>query len=317
MLQIEAEGDFIMSEAKAVDPGVCLGFGGTNARMAVCAEGDVIDFESIPTPTEPAPFFEWMARKVLDAADSGNSWVVAGFPGPVSPDGRLIGPFENVSGMAKEQYDLRAQLTTADSEVEKILEQGFILLPVNDGTLAAQAAASRIGEHKYEKTGALIFGTGVGAGVVVKDARYTNLHRADTTNPLEIGHLLLGAYPNDTFETRYSGPAMERLYGSKPEDLPTEHPAWIAEGIAVGRLVTTLGLMNRVELVVPTGGIGIGASDKHGPWLKKFLEDYARSGNGPQRAFTPKVVLVPPSDCDVFEMYGAEGVMRDHLTQPE
>jgi predicted NBD/HSP70 family sugar kinase len=301
-----------MSEV-AIDPGVCLGFGGTNARMASCADGDVLGFESMTTPTEPDQFFNWMARSLLDASHAGSSWLVAGFPGPVSPDGQTVGPFANVSGMREEQYDLRAQLAAADSEVENVLDQGFVLLAVNDGTLAAQAAAYRIGNHQYGKTGALIFGTGVGAGVVEKDPNHTNVHRVDTKNPYEIGHLLLSGDPADRFEDRYSGPGLEKRFKFKPEDLPATHPAWIEEGVAIGRLAMTLGLMSGVELVVPTGGIGAGASNKYGPHLERFLETYSSVGNGPQKAFIPQVLLVPPSDTEAFEMYGAEGVMREHL----
>jgi predicted NBD/HSP70 family sugar kinase len=305
-----------MSEL-AIDPGVCVAFGGTNARMAGCEGGEIVGFDSVPTPTEPAPFFSWMARSLLDAAHEGSSWMVAGFPGPVSADGRTVGPLVNVAGMKEEEYNLREQLVAADSEVARVLEQGFVLLPVNDGTLAAQAAAYRVGEHRYAKTGALIFGTGVGAGVVKKDPDYVDVHRVDNENPYEIGHLLLSGDPVDRFEDRYSGPGLEKRYKVKAEDLPVKHPAWIEEGVAVGRLAMTLGLMTGVDLVVPTGGVGIGASHKHGPHLQQFLEQYAAFGNGPQKAYIPEVVIVPSHECNTFEMYGAEGVMRDYMTNGE
>lgn len=296
-----------------IERGVCLGFGGSNARVATCADSDIYGFEAVETPSEPNLFFSWMARNLLNASHKGNGWLVAGFPGLVSPDGKLVGPLNNVSGMREEQYNLREQLVAADTEVERVIDQGFILLPVNDGTLAAQAAASRIGEHQYDKTGALIIGTGVGAGVVKRDANYLNVHRTDNSNPYEIGHIVLSGDPLDRAEDNFSGPGMEARYGACPKDLPPDHPAWEREGEAIGRLATLLGIMNGVDLVVPTGGVGIGGSTSYSPHLTRFMENYKRFGNGAQKMYTPEIKLVSPAECDEFEMYGAEGAIRDHL----
>lgn len=297
-----------------LEAGVCIGFGGTNARLATCEGGDLINFNSVRTPTDPDEFFNWMARGLLEASHDGKEWLVAGFPGPVSPDGVHVGPLTNVSGMREERYDLREQLSAADPEVGRVLDQGFTLLAVNDGTLAAHAAASRVGEHQYGKTGALIVGTGIGAGAVEKDPDYATVHRVDTKNPLEIGHLLLVADPTDTFEARYSGPGMKQRYGRSPEDIPATYVVWEEEGDAIGRLALTLGLMNGVELVVPTGGVGAGASDKLKSHLERFALTVQESGNGPQKLFMPEIKLVPPDEATEFEMYGGEGVMREHLT---
>jgi predicted NBD/HSP70 family sugar kinase len=298
-----------------VEAGVCIGFGGTQARIASCAEGDIANFHSIDTPDSPKQFFQWMARGLLDSAHRGNSWLVAGFPGPVSPDGQIVGPMANVDGMTNVEYDLVAQLNAADPEVGRTIEQGFVLRAVNDGTLAAHAAASRIGKHQYGVTGALIFGTGVGAGIVQKDPAYANVHRVDTSNPLEFGHWMVDFDPAETYETRYSGPGLTRRSdGLSPKEIPTGHPVWTEQGMVVAKLATLLGLMNDVKLVVPTGGVGGGASDKYHLDLNSFLKSYKQVGNAPQIKFLPEVKLMPPDECDRFEMYGAEGVMLDHVT---
>ena len=109
----------------AVEPGAGIGFGGTNARIAACEGGDITGFELVVTPTEPGEFFDWMARKLLDASHDGSQWLVAGFPGPVSPDGNGVGPLTNVSGMREERYDLRKQLADADPEVGARVGSGF------------------------------------------------------------------------------------------------------------------------------------------------------------------------------------------------
>ena len=126
-----------------VESGVCLGFGGTNARRAVCEDGDVRGFTSVETPPKPREFFSWMARQVLQAGHDGHKWLVAGYPGPVTPDGRLVGPLANVSGMDKKQYNLNEELSAADAAAGRLLDEGFILVGVNDGNLAAHAAAAR------------------------------------------------------------------------------------------------------------------------------------------------------------------------------
>jgi predicted NBD/HSP70 family sugar kinase len=302
-----------MVKVTSVESGVCLGFGGTNARRAVCENGDIRSFTSIETPARSREFFGWMARQVLRAGNDGHSWMVAGYPGPVTEDGKLIGPLANVPGMSQKQYDLREELVAADTAVDRLLGDGFMLIGVNDGTLAAHAAASKVGDNKYAKTGALILGTGVGSGVVEKNKAYSNVHHVDKSNPLEIGHLPLSADPFDTFEARYAGPAMARTYDMDPRDMPADHPAWQAVGVAAGRMATTMGLMNGVELVVPTGGVGAGASDKYGPHLERFMATYREYGNGPQKLFAPEVAFVDPSMSQEFEMFGAEGVVRDYL----
>lgn len=298
-----------------LESGVCLGFGGTNARMAVCEGGDISGFISIETPTQPKEFFDWMARRLLDAADNGREWLVAGFPGPVSPDGQVVGPMANVSGMSNQQYSLRTELQNAEPEVERVLDHGFRLVAVNDGTLNAQSAAARVGNHMYNRTGALILGTGVGAGVVDKDPGYARVYRADTKNPYEIGHLILSGDPFDRFEDRFSGPGLTKRYNQDPRDIPAGHPAWQEVGVAVGRLAMIMGLMNGVELVVPCSGVGAGASDKYKASLEDFMIRYRTYGNGAQKLFAPDIKTVDPKEAQVFEMFGAEGVMRDHLTK--
>lgn len=297
------------------EAGVVLGFGGTNARVGVCFDGDVEGFTSVSTPENPRQFFGWMARQVLRAADDGNSWIVAGYPGPVSADGQLVGPMPNVPGLAKEQYDLSEELAAADPAVGRLLQEQFTLIAVNDGELAAQAAAARVGQYGFNRTAALIIGTGVGAGVVDRDQTYTNVCRADRSNPTEIGHILLSSDPQDTFENRISGTALARTYGKDARELPADHSAWKQVGESTGRLATILGIMNGVELVVPCGGVGAGASDNYGPHLRDMLDACRKYGNGAQKLFLPQIIPVPRADAQVFEMFGGEGVMRDFSTR--
>lgn len=304
-----------------VESGVCLAFGGTNARIGYCAKGDVVGFKSVPTPVTTDEFFTWMARACLEAAEGGARWMVAGFPGPVTPDGTMIGPMNNVSGLSSHRFMLLDELTKRDSAFDDLVDENFRLVPVNDGELAAQAAAHHIGEREYagefNRVAALILGTGVGAGIVTRDESRFDVFRTDRTNPAEIGHTLVGLSgdPNDTYENTVSGPAIARRYGADPLDLLADHPAWEKVGRAIGVMATSLSLMFGTDLIVPTGGLGAGASDKYYPHLIKMLDGYALRGNTTQRVFRPAIKTIPSSEAQTFELFGAEGVMRDVLTR--
>jgi hypothetical protein len=297
-----------------LESGICLGIGGTNARYAECKDGDIAGFTSVETPERPREFFGWMARQALKAADAGHAWMVAGYPGPVSKDGRLVGPLTNVPGLAESQYDVIEEMAAADSAAGKLFEQGFRVVNANDGSLAAQAAASRIGNNKYRKVAALIDGTGVGAGVVTQDGNYESVYRT-VEDPLEIGHLPASSDPYDTYEQRISGPALERTYGMKPKHMKPEHPAWRKVGTEMGQLAVTLGLTTGADLVVPCGGVGAGASGNYGPHLADTMHTFREYGNGPQKQLLPEVIPVPSADAQTFELYGAEGIMRDAFTR--
>lgn len=304
-----------MSGEPSIDSGVVLGFGGTNARFGIIDDGDLRSFDTVNTPEQPREFFGWMARQVLHASEDGQAWLVAGFPGPVSADGKLVGPMANVPGLSKNQYSLIEELSAADTAAGRLMEDGFQLIAVNDGELAAQAAASRVGEHHYDKTAALILGTGVGTGVVIRDPNFQNVYRADRSNPLEIGHITLGADPTRTFESFVSGPALERDYGLSAQDLPVDHPAWKRVGETIGQMTTLLGVMNGVGLVVPCGGVGSGGSTKYEPHLRAVMDTYEAYSNGTQKLFMPKIAVVPIDDAQTFELYGGEGVVRDFNTR--
>lgn len=303
-----------MSEL-VLGPGTCLAFGGTNARVGLLDQGDIVDFNSVDTPEDPNDFALWMARQTLLAADRGDGWVVAGFPGPVAADGTYVGPMANVRGMKDTQYDLGHEMTVADPAIGRLLNDGFTLINVNDGELAAQAAAVRVAEERHKKVGILIIGSGNGAGIVNRDQKLPTVFRPDRSCPTEIGHLLLSDDPFDTYENMISGPAIERVYDKGPRQLDSTHPVWRKVGVKAAQLTMILGLMQGAELVVPTGGVGAGASDKYGHHLRNVLEQVAEFGNATQKKFIPEIVTIDPSEAQVFELYGAEGVMRDFMSR--
>jgi|GEM_PF-1454390 len=298
-----------------LEAGVCLGFGGTNARQALCTEGDISGFTATETPTQPAEFFAWMAHRALSAADQGCQWLVAGFPGPVSVDGTIIGPMANVAGLKDTTYNLHVEMAAADPAAGRLLKEGFLVIGVNDGDLAAQAVASRMNRKGHNRVAALIIGSGLGAGLAVRDRRYQAVFRAERDNSLEIGHGLRSANPLDTWENFASGNALARRYGSDPRTLPIAHPAWRDVGQTAAIMTLNLGLVNRAELVVPTGGVGAGASNMYRQDLENVFREIRRFGNQTQRHLLPEIDFMPRTECDVFEMFGAEGVMHDFMTR--
>jgi len=50
-----------MSEI-SVERGLCLGFGGTNARVGVYEEGAIVGFNSAPTPEDPEFLNGWPGK---------------------------------------------------------------------------------------------------------------------------------------------------------------------------------------------------------------------------------------------------------------
>jgi predicted NBD/HSP70 family sugar kinase len=317
-----------MAERIDVGQGVCLGFGGTNARVAACIDGDIEGFAAVPTAKRPQPFFKWMSRQVLQAAHDGNQWVVAGFPGPVSEDGTLIGPMQNVEGMSRRQFNLVERLTKADPAVGEILDEGFNLVAVNDGTLSAHAAAKLVSEFAHESVAGLIFGTGIGTGLVEKDPAYEGVYRTDVKHPLEIGHVpgyVSHKTTNSKWANKYTsyeqwvaGGVLKDRYSVDPENLPFNSEAFKDISVTAVRIASTLGLLLDLKLLVPCGGVGIGTAGKYAPFLKaeiaEFMEQAKKEGSKVKQDYFPEIVPAPKEFLKDFEMYGAEGVMREHLT---
>lgn len=297
-----------------VGEGFCFGIGGTNSRTAHCVDGDIVSFQMQDTPASADDFFKWASQHIMEAAEQGAGWAVAGFPGPVevTDDSFKIGPFTNIPGLKRRAYDLRAELEKSDSAVGDIFEQGFRLIAVNDGDLAAHAAATRIGEGEYDKAADIILGTGVGGAVV---ARAQNGVYHSSREPFEVGHVVLGEDPRETFENTYSGSAIEASTGMKPEKLPADHPVWDSLGRGVGKLATLMSLVSGAELVVPSGSVGVHRFQDYRDAMLRFMEQYNRYGSPAQQAFEPLIQPVPTAIADEYELFGAEGVILDALSQ--
>jgi fructokinase len=121
----------------------------------------------------------------------------------------------------------------------------------------------------------LTVGTGIGGGAVVRNQIVHGLMH------LEMGHMILPPRPGDEFagtcpfhghclEGLASGPAIEQRWGAKPEELPTDHPAWDLEAYYLG-----LGIANIVFSYSPQRMV-LGGGVMHQRHLFPKVRKYAR-----------------------------------------
>lgn len=297
--------------------GMCLGIGGTNARSALCYNGQIEDFQARPTPREPHEFFSWIADQMIEKSAQGAQWAVIGLPGPVVErhDKHIIGPLHNLPGLADQSYNLEDELVAIRPELQEIFDDGFTITAVNDGTLAAYASAEIYGQNgdRYYTIASFIIGTGVG-GAVVRRVKETPVFRP-SGSLFEIGHIPLPHDASSTFERTISGPALERRYGKNPRDFEPEHEAWEEVGNYVGQLIMMASLIAGADLVVACGGVGSNYYEHYRPHLEEYLEQYKNSANAVHRLAVPKMVAVPHDLSHTFEMHGAEGLMKYYMAQ--
>jgi hypothetical protein len=310
-----------------VGEGLCFGIGGTNYRIAECdATGDVGASYKIPTPDNPEEFFGQAARTILDAADRGATWSVMGVPGPVSVEWDADGAVRqhmrvtNIPALRK-GFDPVAEMAKADPAAGRLLETGaFTHLTVNDGDLAAQAGAKLYGTtdaRKYNVVADLIDGSGTGSAVTRRDNRFpeANLFHPDP-GLWEIGHNLIDSgFPGRTYERSFSGPALAQVCEvADAKDIDHSDPIWKEVGRAMGSLSLILAINGGAELVVMSGGIGIGEQKGYKDEMQRSLDLFASSHN-PMADKVPDVQFVPPEMADTYEMHGARGAIVSHLTR--
>lgn len=104
-------------------------------------------------------------------------------------------------------------------------------------------------------------GTGVGAGVV---AEHRLVHGLVHT---EFGHVLLRPHPDDPAphgfcpfhdgcaEALIPGPALEKRWGIRGDQIPPDHPAWKLEAHYIAQLCMTATLALSTEKIILGGGV--------------------------------------------------------------
>ena len=240
--------------------------GGTKFVCAVGNEnGEIIDRVSFPTekPEETMiNVIEFFKGKEIEAMGVGSF-------GPIDPDKESVtyGYITNTPKPYWKNYDLIGELKkhfsvplTFDTDV-------------NGAALgeATWGAAKGLDSVIY-----LTVGTGIGGGIYSGGKLVHGL-----THP-ETGHILVKRHPEDSYEGNCqfhgdclegmaAGPAIEKRWSKKGQELPEDHPAWEMEAYYLAQ-----GLMNYILVVSPKkiilgGGV---MKQKHIlPLIRKKLQE--------------------------------------------
>lgn len=306
-----------------LDHCISIGIGGTHFRRAIYDRGELNGFLPRPTPTEPTAFFTEVGRELLKAADQGAAYGVVGVPGAVFEETdehgnrkQRLACMPNVAGLSKGAYYPLDEMSRIDPAVGRQIEDGFRVLFTNDGNLAVQAAIATLAKGDEEVVADIIVGTGMGGALARRDRRFPRRIFHAIPGSWELGHNIRRYHdPLDTEENDIAGPAIERRYGVKAEELPKGDPAlhYIAGRLAL--ISANLGMNADAELVVFSGGVAIGRQEELESPVRSLLDRY-RSSDNPSAARIPQDILFVPQEMEKeFELYGAQGVMRSHLIQ--
>ena len=307
-----------------IGEGFAIGVGSTHFRAAGYDNNEEFvarTFEKIDVPKTREEFFAATASRLLESAHAGAKWAVLGVPGPVSvhvtDSGEVDQSFSitNIAGLNNSSgIDPIEGIISADSAADELFrDDEFNFLTINDGDMAAQAAAHLYAIYE-DVVASEIDGTGTGGAVVRRDKRFKDQSIWHPDAGLwEIGHEPLSmVLPDVTIETLISGKGIEDRLGMKAELLESNDPHFNTVAHMLGKLAFNFGIKAGAELVVISGGVGIGARSNYMNQLNDVLLRMRESKN-PMSKKLPAVQIVKDSHADTYEMYGAPGAMRSWL----
>jgi hypothetical protein len=319
----------VHSEIIIGDVGV-LGIGGSKTREVInYANGELGTPLIGPTPSDRDDFMRWLARSTLGFYDADCDDVFIGFPGPTEQKAThtVVGPMVNTDFLKTDTFVLEAELEKADPYLGRKIDNGEVrALGGTDGSLAAGAAVHFCGIGEDRITG-IIVGTGIGGDTVerVEGAAYRRSEEGQLMPVYrslpglrEIGHIpLLASSVDVTYETRYSGPALQERFDISPEDAVAHNEMWRFAGRGLARLVGTVALFDRPNLVVMSSGVGAGAYEKYRPHMLDALHEAHTSRNTLLRVALDGLRLdaIPFPYADTSELYGAPVLMAAHALQ--
>jgi fructokinase len=182
--------------------------------------------------------------------------------------------------------------------------------------------AAALGEHRWGAAQGLdtfvyfTIGTGIGGGALVNGRRLHGL-----LHP-EMGHLLLPRDPQrDRFagacpfhgaclEGLAAGPALEKRWGRRGEDLPPTHPAWALEAHYLA-----LGVVNAILLLAPQRvilGGGVMRQTQLFPRIRVEVRDLLNGYlQAPQVGEQLAEYIVPPGLGDRAGVLGALALAQE------
>jgi hypothetical protein len=101
----------------------------------------------------------------------------------------------------------------------------------------------------------------------------------------------------------------------RAEAMPPGHEAWREVGEHIAQMVMIIGIVGGADLVVTCGGVGSNSYEHYRPYLEESLDGFRNSPHPIHRVAIPDVKTVSPEDSQIFELRGAEGVMRHYLSE--
>lgn len=224
--------------------------GGTKFVCGVGNENGIIE-DSISFPTEQPEqtvgrVIEYFRDKNVDAIGIGSF-------GPINLD-RSSPEYGNVTTTPKTEWSGFPFLATIRREFD---------VPVGwdtDVNAAALGEASWGAARGLDSCVYYTIGTGVGVGIYSEGKLVHGL-----VHP-EGGHVLVRRHPEDDFggacpyhgdclEGMASGPAIEKRWNRKGQELPADHPAWAIEAYYIGQAVTGTILLLSPKKVILGGGV--------------------------------------------------------------
>ena len=230
--------------------------GGTKMVVALSrGPGETLAHEKIPTTTPGetvrnlVEFFEkWQA--VYGRAEA----LVIGTFGPADLDvgSDTYGFITSTPKPGWAQTDLLGPLRKTMGSVPEVFETDVNAALFGE---ASWGAAMGLKHAAY-----FTVGTGIGGGLMVDGSL---VHGSG--HP-EMGHMRVAMHPDDEFEGACSyhgdcleglasGPAIEKRWGKKAEELPVDHPAWDLEAYYLAQACMNVLTIAPVERIILGGGV--------------------------------------------------------------
>lgn len=230
--------------------------GGTK-MVAALASGpsEILVREKIPTTTPEETISRLVEFYTRAAGSHGRAEALAvGTFGPadLDPDSETYGYITSTPKPGWSQTDLLGPLRNALNGIPVVFETD-----VN----AALFGEAKWGAAQGVKNSAYFtVGTGIGGGLMIDG----NLVHG-TGHP-EMGHMRVTRHPEDRFDGSCSfhgdclegmacGPAIEKRWGKKAEELPVDHPAWELEAFYLAQACLNVLTIAPPERIILGGGV--------------------------------------------------------------
>jgi len=232
--------------------------GGTTVRCVIGSGPDSVVAEqrfSTTTPDETLGAIIGFFKKHGDAHPVAAVGIGAFGPLDLDPQSPTYGFVTTTPKSGWQQVDLRRPVEDA-LQVQVTLDTDVNAAALGEYLWGGHSLSGRPDPLLY-----LTVGTGIGLGVIVDGKPLHGL-----LHP-EAGHMLLphdresdpfaGSCPfhDDCWEGLASGAALTQRWGQRPEDLPTDHPAWELEAHYLGLGIANLIYSFSPKKVIVGGGV--------------------------------------------------------------